>query len=344
MKRSFISVLALLIIAACNNNNDSKDQTAQTTEMKYKKTGTLEKVDPALDSIISPGAQAEIIAEGFDWSEGPIWVESHKMLLFSDVPRDTVYKWTEEKGKEVYLTPSGYTDSTPRGGEMGSNGLTLDNDGNLILCQCGNRQIAKLDAPFDNPAPKYISLANNYNGKKFNSPNDVIVSSKGEIFFTDPPYGLEKHMDDPKKEIPFQGVFKVQKDGKVILMTDSLTRPNGLAFLPGERTMIVANSDPDKPNWYAFDMDDKGQFINARIFYSAAGYKASKGLPDGFKIDKKGNVIATGPGGLWIFNSVGKLLGRMKFDEATSNVAFSPDEKTLYITNDMNVLRLKMRE
>lgn len=341
MKRLFIYATVFLI--ACNNNNDSNDQAVKTTEMKYKKTGTLEKVDPALDSIISPGAQAEIIAEGFDWSEGPIWVESHKMLLFSDVPRDTVYKWTEEKGKEVYLTPSGYTDSTPRGGEMGSNGLTLDNDGNLILCQCGNRQIAKLDAPFDKPAPKYISLANNYNGKKFNSPNDVIVNSKGEIFFTDPPYGLEKHMDDPKKEIPFQGVFKVQKDGKVILMTDSLTRPNGLAFLPGEKTMIVANSDPEKPNWYAFDMDDKGQFTNARIFYSTAGYKASKGLPDGFKIDKKGNVFATGPGGLWIFNSAGKLLGRMKFDEATSNVAFSPDEKTLYITNDMNVLRLKMR-
>jgi len=342
MKRLFIYATVFLI--ACNNNNDSNDQSAKTTEMKYKKTGTLEKVDPALDNIISPGSQAEIIAEGFDWSEGPIWVESQKMLLFSDVPRDTIYKWTEEKGKEVYLTPSGYTDPTPRGGEMGSNGLTLDNDGNLILCQCGNRQIAKLDAPFDKPAPKYISLANNYNGKKFNSPNDVIVNSKGEIFFTDPPYGLEKNMDDPKKEIPFQGVFKVQKDGKVVLMTDSLTRPNGLAFLPGEKTMIVANSDPARPNWYAFDMDDKGQFTNARIFYSTVGYKAEKGLPDGFKIDKNGNVFATGPGGLWIFNSAGKLLGRMKFDESTSNVAFSPDEKTLYITNDMNVLRLKMRE
>jgi len=136
----------------------------------------------------------------------------------------------------------------------------------------------------------------------------------------------------------------VQKDGKVILMTDSLTRPNGLAFLPGEKTMIVANSDPAKPNWYAFDIDDKGQFTNARIFYSAVVEKSQKGLPDGFKIDKKGNMFATGPGGLWIFNSAGKLLGKMKFDEATSNIAFSPDEKTIYITNDMNVLRLKMRE
>ena len=341
MKRLLIYSTVLFIIA-CNNGNN--DQPSKPAEMKYKKTGTLERIDPALDSIITTRAEAEIIAEGFDWSEGPVWIESHKMLLFSDVPRDTVFKWTEEKGKEVYLTPSGYTDSIPRGGEMGSNGLTLDNDGHLILCQCGNRQIAKMDAPFDKPAPKYISLANNYNGKKFNSPNDVIVSSNGEIFFTDPPYGLEKNMDDPKKEIPFQGVFKVKKDGKVILMTDSLTRPNGLAFLPGEKTMIVANSDPAKPNWYAFDIGDNGQFTNARIFYSTAGDKSAKGLPDGFKIDKKGNVFATGPGGLWIFNSSGKLLGKMKFDEATSNVAFSPDEKTLYITNDMNVLRLKMRD
>jgi len=340
MKRLLICSTVLFIVA-CNSNNDESSKPA---EMKYKKTGTLERIDPALDSIITTRAQAEIIAEGFDWSEGPVWVESHNMLLFSDVPRDTIFKWTEEKGKEVYLTPSGYTDSIPRGGEMGSNGLTLDNDGHLILCQCGNRQIAKMDAPFDKPVPKYISLANNYNGKKFNSPNDVIVSSKGEIFFTDPPYGLEKHMDDPKKEIPFQGVFKVQKDGKVVLMTDSLTRPNGLAFLPGEKTMIVANSDPAKPNWYAFDIGDNGQFTNARIFYSTAGDKSGKGLPDGFKIDKKGNVFATGPGGLWIFNSSGKLLGKMKFDEATSNIAFSPDEKTLFITNDMNVLRLKMRD
>lgn len=341
MKR--LLIYTTLFLFSCNNSNNGGDQQEKTTEMKYKTTGTIEKIDPALDSIISSDAKAEIIATGLDWSEGPVWVESSKMLLFSDVPRDTIYKWTEEKGKEVYLTPSGYTDPTPRGGEMGSNGLTLDREGHLILCQCGNRQIAKMDASFDKATPKYISLANNYNGKKFNSPNDVIVDSKGEIFFTDPPYGLEKQMDDPKKEIPFQGVFKIQADGKVILMTDSLTRPNGLAFLPGEKTMIVANSDPAKPNWYAFDINDKGQFSNARIFYSTAGVKESKGLPDGFKIDKKGNVFATGPGGLWIFNSAGKLLGKMKFDEATSNVALSPDEKTIYITNDMNVLRVKLR-
>jgi gluconolactonase len=344
MKRLLI-YSTVFIIACNNNNNEQSNKPAEVNSNKYKKVGTVERLDSSINDIISKDAQAEIIAEGFDWSEGPVWVESHKMLLFSDVPRDTIFKWTEEKGTEVYLTPSGYTDPTPRGGEMGSNGLTLDKDGHLILCQCGDRQVARMDASFDKPEPKYISLANNYGGKKFNSPNDVVVNSKREIFFTDPPYGLEKQMDDPKKEIKFQGVFKIKTNGEVVLMTDSLTRPNGLAFLPGEKTMIVANSDPDKPNWYAFDISNDGQFTNPRIFYSAAGYdKSLKGLPDGFKIDGKGNVFATGPGGLWIFNSAGKLLGKLKLPEATSNIALSPDEKSLYITNDMYILRLKMRD
>jgi gluconolactonase len=265
------------------------------------------------------------------------------MLLFSDVPQNIVYKWTEEKGKEVFLTPSGYSDSVKRGGEMGSNGLTLDLNGQLVLCQHGNRQMARMDASLDQPKSAFISIANNYKGKKFNSPNDVVYNSDGELFFTDPPYGLEKQLNDPKKEIPFQGVYKVKKNGDVILLVDSLTRPNGIAFMPGEKTLLVSNSDPAKPNWYAFDVNGDS-LSNGRIFYNAAGYDSTlKGLPDGMKIDKNGNVFATGPGGVWIFNKEGKQLGKIKFNDATSNCAFSPDQKTLYITNDMNVLRIKMR-
>lgn len=332
--KKLILYSTLFIVVACNNKNQ---------EMKYKTTGTIERLDPALDAIVSKDAQAEIIAEGMDWSEGPVWVEKNKMLLFSDVPRDTVYQWTEEKGKEVYLTPSGYTGTIPRGGEMGSNGLTLDKNLNLILCQCGNRQIAKMDALLDKPAPKYISLASNYNGKKINSPNDLVFNSIDELFFTDPPYGLEKGMDDPKKEIPFQGVYKVKTNGEVVLLTDTLTRPNGIAFLPGEKQLLISNSDPDKPNWYIFDVNGDS-LTNPRIFFSVAGYdKKLKGLPDGMKIDKNGNVIATGPGGVYFLNKDGKLLGKLKVDNATSNIALSPDEKTVYITNDMYVLRLKMK-
>ena len=337
--RLFFTLPAFFAILSCNSVSNTK-----TPDMKYKTIGTIERMDPSLDSVLSPDAKAEIIAEGFDWSEGPLWIESEKMLLFSDVPANIIYKWTEEKGKEIYLIPSGYTDSTKRSGEMGSNGLLLDPNGKLVICQHGNRQMARMDAALPEPRPLFISIANNYKEKKFNSPNDAVYNSNGELFFTDPPYGLEKLMDDPKKEIPFQGVFKVKKNGEIILLTDSLTRPNGIAFLPGEKTLIVANSDPEKPFWYAFDLTANDSLINGRIFHSAAGTDSSeKGLPDGLKIDKNGNVFATGPGGLWIFNKEGKLLGKIKFTEATSNCAFSSDEKTLFITNDMYVLRIKMR-
>jgi gluconolactonase len=312
-------------------------------QQRYKTIGVIERIDPSFDKIVSTDAKAEIIAEGFVWSEGPVWVEQYKMLLFSDVPRDTIFKWTEKNGKEVYLTPSGYTGATPRGGEMGSNGLTLDKNGSLVMCQHGDRQVARMDASVDRPAPKYISIADKYNGKKFNSPNDLVFNSKGELFFTDPPYGLEKQMDDPKKEIPFQGVYKVKTNGQVVLLTDSLTRPNGIALFPGEKQLLVANSDPEKPNWYIFDL--VGDYLkNGKIFYSSAGHdKSLKGLPDGFKIDKNGNVIASGPGGVFFFNKDGKLLGKLKLENATSNITLSPDEKTIYITNDMYVLRLRMR-
>jgi gluconolactonase len=338
---NYIILFFLTVITVSCNNNDQQSKTEETKEMK----ATIERFDPSLDAILSADAKPEIIAEGFEWSEGPVWIEKNKMLLFSDVPTNTIYKWTEEKGKEVYLTPSGYTDTAKRGGEMGSNGLTLDTEGNLVLCQHGNRQMARMDAPLDKPAAKYITIANNYNGNRFSSPNDAVFNSTGELFFTDPPYGLESQSDnDPKKEISFNGVYKVKKNGEVILLVDSITRPNGLAFLPGEKKLIVACSDPDKPNWYVFDVNGDS-LINGKIFYSAADRDMSlKGLPDGLKVDKNGNVFATGPGGVWIFNSEGKPLGKIKVEESTSNVALSPDEKTLYITNDMYVLRIKMRE
>jgi len=340
MKKNIILSLLVTLIA-CNSNTENKKQ-----EMNNDNIGTIERLDPALDSILSPSAKIEIIADGFDWSEGPLWVEKYKMLLFSDIPPNTIYKWTEEKGKEVYLTPSGYTDTVKRKGEVGSNGLILDKDGNLVMCQHGDRRMARMDAPLDKPAPKFITLADKYNGKRFSSPNDAVYNSAGELFFTDPPYGLETQDDkDPKKELPFNGVYKVKTNGDVILLVDSITRPNGLAFLPGEKKLIIACSDPAKPYWYIYDVSGDS-LTNGKIFYnaSAEASKGVKGLPDGFKIDKNGNVFATGPGGVYIFNSEGKKLGLIKFTESTSNCAFSADKKTLYVTNDMNVIRIKLRD
>ena len=338
--KQLLSIISLLAFVSCNNNPKQKEQTNM-----YKTIGKIEKYDTSLDSIISPNAKAEIIAENFEWSEGPLWIEKENMLLFSDVPMNTIYKWTEANEKEIYLKPSGYTGTAPsKCKEPGSNGLTLDTDGNLVLCQHGDRQIGRMNAPLNKPEAKFISLADKFNGKRFSSPNDCVFNSVGELFFTDPPYGLQTQDDtDSLKEIKHNGVYKVKKEGTVILLVDSITRPNGLAFFPGEKKLLVACSDPEKPNWYVFDVNGD-TLTNGKIFYSTAGYdKNLHGLPDGLKIDKNGNVFATGPGGIYFFNKDGKLLGKLKLDNATSNCALSADENTLYITNDMYVLRLKMR-
>ncbi|MBP6686798.1 MAG: SMP-30/gluconolactonase/LRE family protein [Lacibacter sp.] len=338
MKQFKLILVASILLLSCGNSQ-------QQTKPMYNTTGTIERIDPALDSIIDKDALAEIIAEGFEWSEGTLWIEKENMLLFSDVPTNTVYKWTEAKGKEVYLTPSGYTDTIKRGGETGSNGLLLDVNGNLVLCQHGNRQMAKMDAPLNQPAPKFIYLASTYQGKRFSSPNDAVYNKAGELFFTDPPYGLESQGDDdPKKELPFNGVYKVKTNGEVILLVDSIPRPNGIAFFPGEQQLIIASSDGKDPNWFLYDVVGDS-LTNGRLFYNdITSAKGQPGSPDGLKIDSKGNVFATGPGGIWIFNKEGKVLGKLKLKNPTSNCALSADEKTLYISNDMQVLRFRMRK
>ena len=319
---------------------------------EIKTIGSMERLDPALDSILSPNSKVEIIAEGYDWSEGPLWVENQKMLLFSDVPKNIVYKWTEEKGAEPYLTPSGYTGEKPRAEELGSNGLLLDDEGNLVLCQHGDRRLAMMDAPLGSPKAEFVTIADKFDGKKFNSPNDAVFRNY-DFYFTDPPYGLEKKMEDPLKEIPFQGVYRASADGGVSLLTDSLSRPNGIAFSPDGKYLFVANSDPAKAVWYRYDVvestspDGKVSVTlgSGKIFYDATPLVGKvKGSPDGFKIDSKGNIFATAPGGVFIFNSDAKLLGKINLPEASSNTALSGDEKTLFITNDMYVLRVKMRD
>jgi gluconolactonase len=316
-----------------------------TSTKELKSIGSIEKLDESLSEIINIDAKIEVLGEGYTWSEGPVWVASENMLLFSDVPENKVYKWTEEKGVELYLTPSGFTGTNYPSTEPGSNGLTLDKEGKLVLCQHGDRRVAKMNAPFDKPAADFVSLADQYNGKKLNSPNDVAFRRNGDFFFTDPPYGLPgRELDSVYKEQPVNGVYKVSANGSVTLLVDSISRPNGIALTPDEKTLIVANSDPAKAVWYAFDISANDSLTNARVLFDAtAETKTSKGLPDGFKIDKKGNIFASGPGGVWVFNSSGKVIGKIKLPEATANTALADDDKTLYITSDMYLLRVKLR-
>ena len=226
---------------------------------------------------------------------------------------------------------------------MGSNGLGLTNDGRLLLCQDGDRKLAIMDASFQSPKPQFISIADNYKGKKFNSPNDIVVAKSGDIYFTDPPYGLEKNMADPLKEMPYQGVFKISKDKTVSLLLDSITRPNGIGLFPGDKQLLIANSDNKKPYWYIYDVDKDG-LKNGHIFFNAAPYlKTGKGVPDGLKIDSKGNVYASGPGGIWIFSKTADLLGKIRVSPVASNCSLSGDEKTLFITADDHIVKVKLR-
>jgi gluconolactonase len=330
MKFSWV-VLVVCLLTACSKTSENP-------------IGTFELIDASFSSIVSSDAKIEIIGEGYEWSEGPLWVESQKMLLFSDVPKNTVYKWSEKNGVEVYLTPSGFTGDSVVSPESGSNGLFLDDEENLLLCQCGDRRIAIMNSALDSPSPDFTTIADTYNGKRFNSPNDGVFYNYN-FYFTDPPYGLAKQMDDPMKEIPFQGVYVAQAGGEVNLIVDSLTRPNGLAFLKNKKTLIVANSDPDKAKWYAFDLAENDSVTQARVFFDVTeNAKTEKGLPDGLKVDSNGNVFATGPGGVWIFNSEAKILGKIKFtDFPVSNCSLSSDEKTLYLTADMYVLKVTLR-
>lgn len=306
--------------------------------------GTIERMDPALDQVITGAPTVEIISEGYEWSEGPVWVEKESMLLFSDVPKNIIYKWTEQGGTEVYLTPSGFTGDSTTSREPGSNGLLIYND-SLILCQHGDRRMAKMNASITEPKAEFVTLADRYNDKRLSSPNDAVYRSTGDLFFTDPPYGLGKQNEDPEKELPHNGVYQVTADGTVTLLVDTLTRPNGIILLPGEKKLIVANSDPEKAIWYEYELDENDSLINGRIFYNATPELATaNGLPDGLKVDKQGNIFASGPGGIWIFNQTGTVLGRIRLTELAANCALSPDDKTLYITADPYVLRVKLRD
>ncbi len=316
-----------------------KNSTAQENKPG---SASIDFVSNELSRIINKNAKVETIAEGFQFTEGPVWIEKEQMLLFSDVPANTIYKWTEAKGKEVYIKPSGYTDSRQRGGFMGSNGLLLSKEGDLLVCQHGDRRVAKMDAPLNAPASKFVTVVSEYQGKRLNSPNDLFLTASGDLYFTDPSYGFEKP-GDASKEIPFQGVYRLNKAGEIKLLVDSLSQPNGIAIFPDGKTLLISDSGPGKNKWYVYNIGTDGTLNNGRIFYDAGNDKGMGGS-DGFKIDKDGNVFATGPGGVYIFTKAGKLIGKIKVNGAVAaNCALTPDGKTLFITATGYLLRVKMR-
>ena len=335
IKPLLVSSVLALSFAGCETS-----ETKVVAVKTYPYFGMLDRLDPALDALIAPDARIEKLAEGFTWSEGPVWMKRGGFLVFSDVPQNVVHKWTERDGISDYLKPSGYTGSVPRGGEPGSNGLTVDSQGRLTLCEHGDRRVARLE----NDRTK-TTLADRYQGKRFNSPNDLCYKSNGDLYFTDPPYGLLGDNHDVGKELSFQGVYRLSKSGQLILLTDKLTFPNGLAFSPDEKILYVAVSDPKLPYIWAFDVQSDGTIANGRKFFDATKFVAQglKGLPDGMKVDVRGNLFATGPGGVLIISPEGKHLGTISTGEPTANCAWGEDGSMLYITCNHWLARIQTR-
>jgi gluconolactonase len=299
--------------------------------------GELVRLDPRFEELVPKTSKIKKLASGFAWSEGPVWVADGQYVLFSDIPNNRVMCWCDADGLSVFLKPAGYTGEKGRGGEPGSNGLLIDSEGRLVLCEHGDRRIGRIEANGE-----HITLADRWNGKRFNSPNDGAFHSSGALYFTDPPYGLEGNVDDAAKEIDFQGIYRLDTDGTVTLLSKEMSRPNGIAFSPDEKTLYVANSDGAKAVWMAFDVQDDGTIANGRVFYDVTD-KMGKlpGAPDGMKVDHNGNLFATGPGGVYVFTPKAELLGRISTGERTANCAWGDDGTVLYMTADMHLCRIQ---
>jgi gluconolactonase len=328
------AVVLLAIVAG------SRTPLASAADNKKETIGSIDRKSPKLDDLIPKDAKIEVLAGGYKWTEGPVWDKKGGFLLFSDIPNNRIVKWSAQGGASDYLKPSGYTGTEKfTGVEPGSNGLTFDKNGVLFLCQHGDRRIAKLGAD-----GTFITVVDKYMGKRLNSPNDLVFAKNGDLYFTDPPYGLPGQMKDPKKELDFQGVYRFSAKGELSLLTKEMSRPNGIGLSPDEKTLYVANSDPDLAVVRAFPLQGDGTLGPGKTVFDATADAAAhkdKGLPDGLKVDAKGNIFATAVNGVYVFAPDFTLLGRIVTNDKTANCAWGDDGSTLYLCTNDRLTRVK---
>ncbi len=301
--------------------------------------GSVERLSPDIDNLIEKSAKIEILADGFEWSEGPVWSSQLNSVLFSDVPENVIYSWNEDKGLGTFTRPIGYSGNVPNLKKAGTNGLTIDADGNLIICMHGDRKITRLEKLNIN---RKVTLVNSFDGNLLNSPNDLVYDSKGNLYFTDPPYGLLEGDNDKLKEIEFNGVYKVSPNGDIEVLVKNLTRPNGICISNDEKILYVANSDKNNPVIMQYDLSEEGA-KNPSVFFDGRELtKKDIGLFDGLKVHPTGNVFATGPGGVLVIKENGDHIGTIRTEVRTANCAFDENFQYLYMTSDMFLTRIKL--
>ena len=341
MSASLLVAVLFFALAATAGCVSYEEEEEAYTSLAADTIGTVIRLDDQIDTLVPADAVIEKLAEGFEWSEGPVWVpDEGGYLLFSDIPVNTIYRWDEKSGLSPYLRPAGYAGSDPSGAELGTNGLVLDAEGRLVMCDHGNRQVARLAATNFTRE----TIASVYEGKRLNSPNDLVFHSSGDLYFTDPPYGLSGLNDSPDKELPFNGVYRVDTSGQVSLLTDELGFPNGIAFSPDEKTLYVANSGGANPVIRAYDVQADGTLANSRVFFDGSALIAdgAVGAFDGMALDTEGNLFSTGPGGVLVLTPEGEHLGTISTGERIANCTFGDDGSTLYLTSDMLLARIRL--
>lgn len=305
--------------------------------------GSITRFDSALDAVLDANTPIEVIASGYRWTEGPVWVKNGGYLLFSDVPANIAHRWTRGEGAKPFLDPSGLQGPIPAGiREAGSNGLAVDAQGRLIVADSGTRAIVAVDLA----TKRRTILADRYQGKRFNSCNDIAFGKSGAIYFTDPPYGLTDGDASPLKELAFNGVYRLGRDGKVQLIDDTLKRPNGIGLCPKKTTLYVAMSDEARPHILAYPLDAAGMpRAKPTIFHDFSEPLSRKlpGMPDGLEVDKAGRLFASGPGGIYILSPEGQALGLIATGKASANCAFGEDGGSLFITSSDKVVRVRLK-
>jgi gluconolactonase len=328
--RKLFALAIILALVGCSRQQPA----AESSAPKPTGVGTIERLDPAFNALVPPDAVIEKVAGGFGFTEGPLWRPSGE-LWFSDLFANAIRSVTPDGKSRIVIPEAGGKTNAPPGSYAGPNGMVADKDGTVLVCQHNDRRIARIDKELH-----LTGVVEKFEGKRFNSPNDLVFRPDGSLYFTDPPFGLLKQDEDPAKELKFNGVFRYA-NGKVTAVVRDLSRPNGIGFSPDGNVLYVSNADAKRKIWMRYDVAADGSVSNGRVFADVTS-ETEEGVPDGLKLDANGNLYGTGPGGVWVYSPEGKLLGKIKPPEVPANLGWGEDGKVLYMTARTGVYRIRL--